>query len=59
MRGPRCQFLQNFKTIINMFKELKEIMLREGKMTMFYQIEIINEETEIIHLKRTKWKFWS
>lgn len=45
-----------------MFKELKGIMLKEvteGKMTMSHQTENINEETEIIYIKRTKWKFWS
>lgn len=42
----------NFKVaIINMFKELKEIMIKEikeGMMTMLHQIENINKEVENI-----------
>lgn len=37
--------------IINMFKELKKIMLNEvkkGMMTKYHQIENIDKETEII-----------
>ena len=47
-------------TIINMFKELKKIVLKEvmeGTTTRSYQIGNFNRNRN--YIKRTKWKFWS
>lgn len=48
---------KDFKVaIISMFKELKKSMInkiKEGMMTLSYQIEDISKETQIIK----KWKF--
>lgn len=51
--GPYVRFNTDFKVaIINMFKELKEIMIKELKKCVIsrsQQIETINKELEIIN----------
>lgn len=53
-------FTQDFKlAILNMVKELNQTMSKEVKKNMrmmFYQIENINKQKEIV--KGIKWKFW-
>lgn len=51
---------KDFKaTIINIYKDLKETMLKKfvkNTMTMSYQIENINKETELIKTKKMELK---
>lgn len=51
--------LEDKSAVINISKELHEIILKELKecmMTMSYHKENINKQR---FFKRTKWKFWS
>lgn len=68
LRGPRCwtyQIPTAEVVILNLFKELKETLLKELEENMILIIDIDkalsigNSNKEIEIKKRTQWKFWT